>query len=74
MHWEETMDTRTRNSAIAAALILIVFCVGAYFLPSIVIAAGSISPYIGGAIAAFFVLAFFGVFWMRGRSRRDARD
>lgn len=68
------MDTSTRNSAIAAGLILIVFCAGAYFLPSIVIAAGSISPYIGGAIAALFVLAFFAVFWVRGRSQRKARD
>lgn len=68
------MDTSTRNSAIAAALILIGFSLGAYFLPSLVVAAGEISPYVGGAVAGLFVLAFFGVFWLRGRSRRDARD
>jgi membrane protein implicated in regulation of membrane protease activity len=64
------MDRDTRNSAAAAAVLLIAFGVGAYFLPGIVIAAGSFSPWIGGAVAAAFVAAFFLVFWLRGRARR----
>lgn len=64
------MDREARNSAIAAAVLLLVFGLGAYFLPVVVIAAGSVSPYLGAAIAAVFVAAFFLVFWLRGRARR----
>ena len=64
------MDRETRNSVVAAAVLMLVFGLGAYFLPGVVIAAGSVSPYIGGAIAAVFVAAFFLVFWLRGRARR----
>ncbi len=63
------MDKSTRNAAVAAAIILIGFGVGAFYLPTLVVAAGEVSPYAGAAIAALFVLAFFGVFWLRGRSR-----
>ena len=64
------MDRETRNSAAAAAVLLLAFGLGAYFLPDIVIAAGSYSPWIGGAVAVVFVAAFFLVFWLRGRARR----
>jgi membrane protein implicated in regulation of membrane protease activity len=64
------MDRDTRNSAVAAAVMLLAFGVGAYFLPGIVIAAGSFSPWVGGAVAVAFVGAFFLVFWLRGRARR----
>ena len=64
------MDRETRNSALAAAVLVLVFGLGAYFLPDVVIAAGSISPFAGGAVAVLFVAAFFLVFWLRGRSRR----
>lgn len=63
------MDKSTRNAAIAAAIILIGFGVGAFYLPTAVVAMGEVSPYAGAAVAALFVLAFFGVFWLRGRSR-----
>ena len=63
------MDKSTRNAAIAAAIIMAVFGFVGYFLPAIIVAAGAISPFVGGAIAGLFVLAFFGVFWLRGRSR-----
>ena len=64
------MNRETRNSVIAAAVLMLVFGVGAYFLPGIMIAAGSVSPWMGVAVAVVFVAAFFLVFWLRGRARR----
>lgn len=64
------MDKGNRNSAIAAALILIGFGLFAYFLPTIMIAVGQYSAVAGGVIAVLFVGAFFLVFWLRGRSQR----
>lgn len=64
------MDTKTRNAAIAAAWFMIVFGVLAYFLPKIMLAVGQYSSIAGGVVAVLFVLAFFGVFWLRGRSQR----
>jgi formate hydrogenlyase subunit 3/multisubunit Na+/H+ antiporter MnhD subunit len=63
------MDQQTRNSAIAAAMILIGFGVVAYFLPKIMIAVGNWSTVAAGAIAIAFVAAFFLLFWWRGKSR-----
>lgn len=68
------MDKSSRNAAIAAAIILIGFGVAAFYLPNLVVALGEISPYAGAAVAALFVLAFFGVFWLRGRSRGGRGD
>ncbi|MBE0694705.1 MAG: hypothetical protein IH590_16600 [Aquamicrobium sp.] len=64
------MDRGTRNAAIAAALILLGFGVVGYYMPAIMVWLGELSPFAGGAAAALFVLAFFGVFWLRGRSQR----
>jgi hypothetical protein len=64
------MDRDTRKALVAAAVLLLVFGVGAYFLPVAVIAAGDVSPYAGAAVAVIFVAAFFVVFWLRGRVRR----
>lgn len=63
------MDTKTRNAAVAAACILIIFGVMAFFLPTIMLAVGNYSPIVAGIVAVLFVLAFFGVFWLRGRSQ-----
>ena len=68
------MDRETRKTVLAAALLMLVFGVGAYFLPVIVIAAGDVSPYAGAAVAAAFVAAFFLVFWLRGRARRRGKE
>ena len=65
------MTRENRNSAIAAAILLAVFGLGAYFLPSIMIAVGNLSPVAAGALAVIFVVAFFLVFWLRGRSQRN---
>ncbi|MDO6965400.1 hypothetical protein [Rhizobium alvei] len=63
-------DNQTRNNAIAAAIILAVACAGLYFMPSIVLSLGKISPILGFAAGAAIILAFFGVFWLRSRFRR----
>jgi hypothetical protein len=64
------MTESNRNAAIAAAVIMIGFGVFAYFLPTIMLAVGNISPAAAGIIAVLFVAAFFLVFWLRGRSQR----
>lgn len=56
-----------RGPVLAAALILLVFGVGGYFLPSIILAVGTYSTAAAGLIGILFVLAFFGIFWLRGR-------
>ena len=63
------MDRNNRNSAIAAAIILIGFGLVAFFMPNIMLAVGDMSPIAAGVIAVLFVAAFFLVFWLRGRSR-----
>lgn len=64
------MTESNRNAAIAAAVIMTGFGVFAYFLPTIMLAVGNISPAAAGIIAVLFVAAFFLVFWLRGRSQR----
>ncbi len=64
------MDNSNRNSAIAAAIILAVFGLFAFFLPSLMIAAANYSMVAAIAIAIIFLLAFFVVFWLRARAQR----
>ncbi|CDX11367.1 conserved exported hypothetical protein [Mesorhizobium sp. ORS 3324] len=64
------MDRETRNAAIAAACILLLFGLAAYFLPTIMLAAGSVSTVLAAIVAAIFMGALFVVFWLRGRSQR----
>ena len=64
------MTPENRNSAIAAAVLLIVFGVGAFYLPTIMVAVGNLSTIAAGIVAILFVAAFFLVFWLRGRSQR----
>lgn len=67
------MDPRTRNSAVAALVILLGFGIGAYFLPKVMLYVGERSPVAAGGVAILFVLAFFLVFWLRARSQRGDR-
>jgi ABC-type sulfate transport system permease subunit len=62
-----------RNAAIAAAILLAVFGFGAFYLPTVMLAVGNVSPVVAGIIAVLFVAAFFLVFWLRGRSQRKGR-
>ncbi|NUS22251.1 MAG: hypothetical protein HOQ25_21090 [Mesorhizobium sp.] len=64
------MDRDTRNAAIAAAVILLVFGLAAYFLPAVMLAVGKVSTVLAAIIAVIFVLGLFVVLWLRGRSQR----
>ena len=64
------MTSENRNSAIAAAVLLAVFGLGAFYLPTVMLAVGNFSTAVAGVIAVLFVAAFFMVFWLRGRSQR----
>lgn len=68
------MDRSTRNALIAAALILVGFGLAAFYMPAIMLTLGSASPIAGGIVAVLFVAAFFGVFWLRGRSQDRGED
>jgi hypothetical protein len=59
-----------RNSAIAAAAIIVVFGVLAYLMPTIMLALGGYSPTFAGLVAVLFVLGFFLVFYLRSLSQR----
>jgi hypothetical protein len=63
------MDRDTRNAAIAALLIILLFGGFAYYLPAIMLAVGKVSTVLAGAIAVVFMMALFLVFWLRGRSQ-----
>lgn len=62
--------TGNQSSAIAAAIIIAVTGVAFYYMPAIMLASADVSPFLALGVAGLFVLAFFGVFWLRGRSRR----
>jgi len=64
------MDRDTRNAAIAAALILLLFGLFAYFLPTIMLAAGKVSTVLAIVVAVVFMVGLFVVLWLRGRSQR----
>ncbi|CCV05528.1 conserved hypothetical protein [Mesorhizobium metallidurans STM 2683] len=64
------MDRDTRNAAIGAAWVLLLFGIAAYYLPTVMLAVGSVSTVLAGVVAAVFMVAIFVVFWLRGRSQR----
>ncbi len=63
-------NNETRNSAIAAALILVVFGALFYFMPIIMLAVGPYSHVLAALIAIVFVMAFFAVFWLRAKAQK----
>ncbi len=65
--------TSNRSSAIAAAVILGVTGLVFYYMPTMMMAMSEISPWLSYALGIFFVLAFFAVFWLRGK-RQQKRD
>lgn len=64
------MDRNTKNAALGAAWIMLIFGIGAYYLPTMMLAVGGFSTILAGILAAAFCLAFFMVFWLRGRNQR----
>ncbi|WP_420960966.1 hypothetical protein [Brucella sp. IR073] len=65
-------DTKTRNAAIAALVILLGFGALWILMPRIMLALGAESPALAGVFAVLFVLAFFGLFWLRARQQRKS--
>jgi ABC-type Na+ efflux pump permease subunit len=64
------MDRDTRNAAIGALWVLLLFGIAAYYLPTVMLAVGRVSTILAAVIAAVFMVAIFVVFWLRGRSQR----
>ena len=64
------MDRDTRNAAIGALWVLLLFGIAAYYLPTVMLAVGNVSTILAAVIAAVFMVAIFVVFWLRGRSQR----
>ena len=62
--------TSNRSAAIAAAVILLGTGLVFYFMPAMMMSLSEISPSSPSAPATAFVLAFFAVFWLRGRRQR----
>ena len=60
----------SKQAAVAAAVILVVFGVVAFFLPRLMVALGEVSTVAAGTLAVVFVACFFGIFWLRARSQR----
>jgi hypothetical protein len=67
------MSPENRNAAIAAAVILLLFGLAAFYLPQVMLFVGERSTAAAGVIAVLFVLAFFLVFWLRARSQSRRR-
>ena len=60
----------TRNTAVAAALILVIAGVLFYFMPKIVLGLATVSPALGFAAGAVIILGFFLIFWLRSKYRK----
>jgi hypothetical protein len=60
----------TRNTAIAAGIILLIAGLGIYFMPKIVLGIGAYSPVLGVIAGAAIVMFLFLVFWLRSRYKR----
>ena len=60
----------TRNTAIAAGIILLVAGCAVYFMPKIVLGIGAYSPVLGFAAGMVIVLFFFLVFWLRSKYKK----
>jgi hypothetical protein len=67
------MDRENQGAALAAFIIMLAFGLGAFYLPTIMLALGNYSTVIAGIFGVLFVAAFFMVFWLRGRSQRNRR-
>jgi hypothetical protein len=65
-----TGNNETRNTAIAAAIILLFAGGGLYFMPRIVLWIGAYSPVLGFAVGVGIVMILFLVFWLRSRYKR----
>jgi hypothetical protein len=60
----------TRNTAVAAAIILLAISAALYFMPVIILWLGNFSPALGFAFGACVILGFFAIFWVRSRYKK----
>ncbi len=63
-----------KSAAIAAAIILAATGLVFYYMPTMIMALSEISPWLSYGVAIVFVLAFFAVFWLRGRHQNRNLD
>jgi len=61
---------KRHENVVAAAIFMIVVVAGWLAMPRIMLAASRGGPIAGLAIAMVFILAFFGVLWLRARHQR----
>ncbi len=69
------MTSEDKRAALAAALFIAFVALGLWLMPSIMIGVGErVSPLAGALIALIFIVAPFGVLWLRARAQRRAQD
>jgi hypothetical protein len=61
------MSPEDKKNATAAGVILVGFTAAFFFLPKLVLALGTVSPFLGFGAGVLLIAAFFGVFWLRRR-------
>jgi Na+/proline symporter len=69
----DTLMEDNKRAALAAAIIMVGFGLVAFYLPTIMLAVGSVSTAAAGVVAVLFVGAFFLLFWLRGRSQQKGK-
>lgn len=60
----------TRNTAVAAAVILVIAGLLLYFMPKIVLGIGAYSPALGFVAGIVIIMFLFVVFWIRSKYRK----
>jgi hypothetical protein len=60
----------TRNTAIAAAIILVIAGAGLYFMPRIVLGIGAYSPVLGFVAGIVIIMFLFVVIWLRSKYKK----
>ena len=63
------MDRQKTSALIAAAIIMIAVFAIMLAMPKIMVLVSWAGPFGGIAVAVAFMLAFFGVFWLRSRAQ-----
>ncbi|MBW3096384.1 hypothetical protein KY465_03720 [Pseudohoeflea sp. DP4N28-3] len=66
------MNKSDKSALLAAAAILAATFAVFYLMPGIMTSLGAVSPVLAIAAGVAAVLAFFAVFWLRGRYRRGS--
>lgn len=68
--------SETKSAAIAAAVIMSFVASSYFFMPPLLGWLSDISVWLAYIVAALFVLAFFGIFWVRSKfqKKRDQNN